>query len=338
MDRREYLAAVGAAAGVAVAGCSGDGGGTDTGTTTSETTTETETATRTHATTETTNDTTEAASDMTTAAGGEETSVPAADDTVAGTPSEAGTSSPSDTAEMATSESPRTESATETEARTATTAEATPTRMEQSTTTGSMTAGSGGSGTGSASIGSSEFTKVTDAGVSTAAMTGEVTASGGRLQSLELQARFRNDAGDLLSTESAYFQGLDDGQTWLFYVPYLGDAAAATDGEVEVAEAVAGPAPPTPTAEVIESNLQQPSDQFTGPTVTARVENTGDGTLAYLEARVKFLTGDGAALSSNYTNVTELPAGEVWSFSLEQLTFSADDRPAAEDYEITLAE
>ena len=204
-----------------------------------------------------------------------------------------------------------------------------------SASTSTATSG-GGSASSSVSIDSSEFVKETEYGMAEAAMVGELTAPT-HLQSIELRATFRNDAGDVLTSDSAYFQGLNEGQTWSFYVPMLGEAADATEGEVEVVAATAGSPPPSPQAEIVESELNPSPDEFTGPTVSARARNTGSSTLPYLEARVKFLADDGTALDSDFNNVTDLPAGETWSFEVEQIVFSSDSRPEASDFEITLA-
>ena len=303
MNRRKYLSAIGCATTAILAGCGGGGGGGGGGGNESGGTT--------------------------TGGGGGNAAGGAA--TEASTPVEGGetTTDPTTSGAGATTVAESTRPATVTSARG-------PSPTATAGSTPASTATTGGSGSSAASIGSSEFTKATEFGITEAAVVGELTASA-RLQSIELRATFRNDAGDVLGTEPAFFQGLDQGQTWNFYVPFLGDGAAATDAEVEVASATTGPAPPSPPAEVIESTLNPSPDEFTGPTVTGRARNTGSSTLPYLEARVKFLADDGTALDSDFTNVVDLPASETWSFEVEQLVFSSDERPEASDYEITLA-
>src|SRR5699024_7630487 len=189
------------------------------------------------------------------------------------------------------------------------------------TTMGSMSGG----GNADVSIDSSEFSKQTDSGITDTAMVGTLTAPS-YLSTIELQAQFNNDNGDILTTGSAYFQGLEKGKTWNFYVPSLASQTPA-DGEVKVASATAGSPPSDPGAKVVESSLNEPADEFSGPTVTGRAKNTSGSALPYLEARIHFLADDGTALESDFTNITNLPAGETWSFKLEAITYTTDPRP-----------
>ena len=192
-----------------------------------------------------------------------------------------------------------------------------------------------GGGNADVSIDSSEFSQESASGVTDTAVVGELTAPS-YLASIELQARFRNDAGDVVDTNSVYFEGLEEGQTWNFYVPSLASEPPA-EGEVEVASAIPGSPPSPEGVELLESSLNEPADEYSGPLVTGRAENTSGSPISYLEANVVFLTDDGTALDSDYTNVSDLPSGETWSFELEQLTFSTDPRPDATDHEVTLS-
>ena len=51
---------------------------------------------------------------------------------------------------------------------------------------------------------------------------------------------------------------------------------------------------------------------------------------------MKFLADHGTALDSDFNNVIDLPAGETWSFEVEQIVFPSDSRPEASNFEITL--
>ena len=209
------------------------------------------------------------------------------------------------------------------------------TTMESSGMGTMMSTSMSGGGNADVSIDSSELSQESSSGITDTAIIGELTAPA-YLSSIELQARFRNDAGDVVDTNSAYFQGLEEGQTWNFYVPSLATDPPA-EGEVEIASATPGSTPSADGVELVESSLNEPADEYSGPTVTGRAENTSGSSISYLEAQVVFLSDDGIALDSDWTNVSDLPDGETWSFEVEQITFSTDPRPDASDHIVRLA-
>jgi hypothetical protein len=47
--------------------------------------------------------------------------------------------------------------------------------------------------------------------------------------------------------------------------------------------------------------------------------NNRSNTVSYLEANAKFYNSDGSILTTNWTNVTDLAAGESWQFELDSL-------------------
>ena len=203
-------------------------------------------------------------------------------------------------------------------------------RMTSMSTSNSMGGGSAG-----VSIDSSEFAVQNDSGYKTAGIEGTLTAPR-YLSSIELAARFRDNDGNILDNEPAYFTGLEKGETWNFYIESLA-SSVPSDGEVEIVSTTAGSPPSNSGAKVIDSSLNEPKDEYSGPTVTATVKNTSGSSIGYLEADVKYLADDGTALESDYDNISDLPAGETWKFSLEALTVSTDPRPDIADYDITLA-
>ena len=111
-----------------------------------------------------------------------------------------------------------------------------------------------------------------------------------RLAYVETTATFRNDAGDVLNTTMTNVAGLESGQVWQVYVPYLGEKPEVANGELSISDATAGEIPDPPDdVELLEDSLEPPTDEYSGATVTGRAENTGDSTIAYLEAAATFI-------------------------------------------------
>lgn len=169
---------------------------------------------------------------------------------------------------------------------------------------------------------------------------GEIENTGDqRLAYVEATATFRNDAGDVLDTTMTNLAGLESGQIWETYVPYLGDKSEVAEGELSISDAVAGEIPEPPDAvELLEDSLEPPADDFSGPKVTGRAENTGDSTIGYLEAAATFVAENGNVLGSGFTNVTDLPAGETWSFEIEFTSYSTEVSDDVSDYELYLTD
>ncbi|WP_273836814.1 FxLYD domain-containing protein [Halococcus sp. PRR34] len=168
-------------------------------------------------------------------------------------------------------------------------------------------------------------------------ITAEVTNTGDtRLSYIEVQAAFRNEAGDILDTNYTNVVGLKSGQTWEAYVSYLGDETVA-DAELEVADTTAGElAPPPEGVELIEDSLEPPEDEFGSPSVVGRAENGSDSSVDYLQAMVSFVAENGNLLSSGSTNVSNLPGGETWRFEVEYLAISPNKPDEPSDYTVTL--
>jgi len=225
------------------------------------------------------------------------------------------------TGETSTGSETTTESATETETQTQT-----ETATETSTQTSTQTSGA-------AEIANSEIVE----GDMETGIAAEVTNTGDtRLSYTEVQAAFRNEAGDILDTNYTNVVGLESGQTWEAYVSYFGDETVA-DAEIEVAETTTGElAPPPEGVELIEDNLEPPEDEFGSPAVIGRAENGSDSSVDYLQAMVSFVAENGNLLSSGSTSISDLPSGEIWRFEVEYLAISPNKPDEPSDYTVTL--
>lgn len=186
------------------------------------------------------------------------------------------------------------------------------------------------------SFDSSRFVSNPKSRVNRTGMTGKLTAPT-YLSAIEIQAQFRNDAGDILETASGYFQELKKDQTWNFYIPSLA-AEPPADGDIVVAEATSGNPPSFSGAKVIDSSLHKSGDKSdqNDQILTARVKNTSGSKISYLNSYVKFLTDNGTALEGASESIDDLPAGETWYFKIEKRASLGDPRPKATDFSIVL--
>jgi len=172
------------------------------------------------------------------------------------------------------------------------------------------------------------------------AVVGEIENTGNqRFSYVETTATFRNDAGDVLDTTMTNLAGLGVGQVWQVYVPYLGEKSEVADGELSISDTTVGEIPEPPdSVELLEDSLEPPADDFSGPTVTGRAENTIDSSIGYLEAAATFSAENGNVLGSGFTNITDLPAGETWRFEIEFTSYSTDAGDDVSDYELYLTD
>ena len=148
-----------------------------------------------------------------------------------------------------------------------------------------------------------------------------------RLSYIEAKMTFRNDAGDVIGRmpTTIIVRGLEPGQIWEVYVPYLGESPELAEGTLSIKRATAGaiPAPPE-NAELLEHSLEPPEEAYVGSSVVGRAKNTGTSKIDYLEASATFTAANGNLLSSGYTIIRDFPAGETWSFEIDFRGYTAN--------------
>lgn len=70
--------------------------------------------------------------------------------------------------------------------------------------------------------------------------------------------------------------------------------------------------------------------------ITGTVANERDEAVSYAQANSKVYDGDGVVIGGEWTNVSDLPAGEEWAF---ELTWRGRDRvDAAADHEVWISD
>lgn len=197
---------------------------------------------------------------------------------------------------------------------------------------------SGASGSGSAAASANLAIKNTELvqGGLGKVLTASITNNGQqRLAYVEATATFTGDSGSVLGTNFTNLIGLPPGTTWDVYIPYLGTSGTPMGGKMRITSAVPGAVPPPPEGvEVLDSKLQKPTSQFSDPKVIGTAKNGSDERLDYLEAAATFYGPDGHVLSSGFTNVTGLAAGQTWRFSIPFISYKPDAEVT--DYELYL--
>lgn len=123
------------------------------------------------------------------------------------------------------------------------------------------------------------------------------------------------------------------------------EAEATTEGESETeAETETGAETETATsgatgAKITDNEFTVIEGEFSSEAVmTGLIENTGDSPIDYLEAAVTFYDEEGIVLGSGFTNVTDLPAGETWSFEVEFISYNQTADTRVTDHEVTLSD
>jgi hypothetical protein len=207
------------------------------------------------------------------------------------------------------------------------------TEMESGDDSDSATASQSSTGSDAVKIANSEVVE----GDFETGVVADVTNTGDtRLAYVEIEAIFRNDAGDVLDSDFTNVVGLEGGQTWEAYISYLGEESVA-EAEVNVADTTAGELESPPKGvKLVEDNLEPPEDEFGSAKVVGRAKNGSDSTVDYLQAAVSFVAENGNLLGSGSDNITNLPAGETWKFEAEYLAIAPDKPSEPDDYTVTL--
>lgn len=203
---------------------------------------------------------------------------------------------------------------------TGTTAEATPTPTT--------------SGEADIAIGDSEL--IVDSGRFTTDVAVEVAVSNqgdDRSGQIRLTAEWYNSAGDFLDSGEETMVSLAPSETWLARIPFVGTQADQVD-DYELSGTFEDTPPSVPDG--VELRDAQINLQDSGLRITGRVVNGTGSDLSYIEAHGKLYDDSDQALLSEYTNQSEIPAGETWAFEISYLVL--DRRDQVSNYEVVLSQ
>lgn len=146
---------------------------------------------------------------------------------------------------------------------------------------------------------------------------------------LQVEARFYNDSDELLGTNVGVLHHLKPGETWECYVPYLDDGSDVKSHEVDGEYSTEAPRLAFDDLAVTDTSLQK--GEY-GASVTGTVENDLDQEADYLAANARFWRGD-VILANGLDNVTDVPAGQDWSFEARYMGYG-DRWEDADDYDV----
>lgn len=169
---------------------------------------------------------------------------------------------------------------------------------------------SNGSDGGSTTTTNSQTSKPT---TTTKSLTPTTTATATPTGQVQVTARFYDDNDSLLNSTDGYLVSLSGGETWRAAVPYLG-----TDGDKVAKHEFEGEYSETPpqwgpeNIKLLNSKLSK--DDMGNMVATGNAKNNRDEKVSYLQADVKFYADKQTVIGSEYTNVTNLPAGDKWRF------------------------
>jgi len=155
--------------------------------------------------------------------------------------------------------------------------------------------------------------------------TGEVPSG-----DIELQADWYNSDGNYLDNDTGRLASLGAGETWAARVYHLGTGAEDID-DYEIEGEYAEDAYEEPEGvSLVESSMSVEEGDLGDleVIVEGRVENETDEDQSYVEVMATIYNDSGHVLGDDWTNVTDLRAGETWAFDFS--SFSAPIRNRAD--------
>ncbi|ELY57392.1 FxLYD domain-containing protein [Natronolimnohabitans innermongolicus] len=151
---------------------------------------------------------------------------------------------------------------------------------------------------------------------------------------LSLQADWYDESGNYLDNDTARLSSLEGGETWSARIYHFGSDSEDVDGyELEgdfsddLDEAADG-------LTLVTSEMTVTGDDIS---ISGEVENESDDDQRYVEVIAKIYDGDGVVLGDEWTNVTDLRAGETWAFSIPHISRAVRERASdAADHDIRI--
>ncbi len=140
---------------------------------------------------------------------------------------------------------------------------------------------------------------------------------------IELTADWYDASGDYMDNDSAFLQSLGAGEAWAARVPYLGTNPGDVDSYQFDGEYDAETPPMNPDGLTLRGSEMNVGDGEV--VIRGEVVNERGADVSYIEATGKVYDADGVLLGDEYTNVTDVPAGETWTFETTWLTDRAGE-------------
>jgi len=151
---------------------------------------------------------------------------------------------------------------------------------------------------------------------------------------IKLTAKWYDADGNYLDDDDWRLRSLGTDETWAARVYYLGGSAEEIDDYEIDGEFETEPPQTNPEGlEMVESEMNVGEDEAV---ISGKVRNDRDEEVSYTEATGKIYDGEGTVLDDDWTNVTDLPAGETWAFEVKWR--GRDRTEQAADYSVWITE
>ena len=147
---------------------------------------------------------------------------------------------------------------------------------------------------------------------------------------VELSVDWYDGDENYMDNDSWYLQSLGAGETWAARVYFLGTGAEEVesyeiDGEFDTE-------PPSFDPEGLTLAAHDMKVGEDEAVIEGEIDNETGSEVSYVEVIGKVYDADGVLLGDEWTNVSDLPAGETWTFDLSWRGRDRMDR--VDDYEI----
>lgn len=134
---------------------------------------------------------------------------------------------------------------------------------------------------------------------------------------IEIGVDWYDEGGDYLGDANARLATLGAGETWLGRVYQLGtEAEDVDDYEIEGEFSHDPPSEAPDSVELLESDIDVSEDEAR---VSGRIENNTGDSIDYLQVTAILYDEDGNVMGDEWTNESDIPEGETWSFDMTWL-------------------
>lgn len=134
---------------------------------------------------------------------------------------------------------------------------------------------------------------------------------------LTVKGRFYDKDDNLLDSTTGSLHYLKPGETWQCYIPYFDDGEKVESHKIDGEVSTNAPKMSVSDLKVTDTKLNK--SDF-GASITGTIENDLDEKADYLAALGRFWKDD-VIISGGLDNITDVPAGENWSFEANYMGY-----------------
>lgn len=202
--------------------------------------------------------------------------------------------------------------------------------MTETTTTTEPTTTTTPEGSAEVSIESSELQKRETSYDTEAYVLATIVNNGNQISGeLSVKGRFYDEDDNLLDSTTESLPYLKPGETWSCYIKYLDDGEAVKSHKIDGEYDTEAPRMEIDGLNVTDTSMNKGSYDAT---ITGTIENELEEDADYLAAVARFWKDD-VILASGLDNITDVPAGENWSFEASYMGYGERWEDAT-DYDV----